>query len=42
MWYHCTVIAMRRLRIAYNKSLRRLLGIPKNTCASGMLEEFNI
>ena len=30
MWYNCTVTAMRRLRIAYNNSLRRLLGIPKH------------
>ena len=29
MWYNCTVTAMSRLRIAYNNSLRRLLGIPK-------------
>ena len=28
MWYNCTVTAMMRLRIAYNNSLRRLLGIP--------------
>ena len=27
MWYNCTVTAMKRLRIAYNNSLRRLLGI---------------
>ena len=30
----CT--AMRRLRIAYNNSLRRLLGIPNHNSASGM------
>ena len=36
MWYNCTVTAMRRLRIAYNNSLRRLLGIPKHNSASGM------
>ena len=36
MWYNCTVTAMRRLRIAYNNSLRRVLGIPKRNSASGM------
>ena len=36
MLYNCTVTAMRRLRIAYNNSLRRLLGIPKHNSASGM------
>ena len=36
MWYNCTVTAMRRLRITYNNSLRRLLGIAKHNSASGM------
>ena len=36
MWYSCTVTAMKRLRIAYNNSLRRLLGIPKHNSASEM------
>ena len=40
MWY--TVIAMKRLRIAYNNSLRRLLGIPKRNNASGMFVQLNI
>ena len=42
MWYNCTVTAMRRLRIAYNTSLRRLLCIPKHNSASGMFVQFNI
>ena len=42
MWYNCTVTAMRRLRIAYNNSLRRLLGIPKHISASGMFVQLNI
>ena len=42
MWYNCTVTAMRRLRIAYNNSLRRLLGIPKHNSASGMFVQLNI
>ena len=41
-WYNCTVTAMRRLRIAYNNSLRRLLGIPKHNSASGMFVQLNI
>ena len=42
MWYNCTVTAMRRLRIAYNNSLRRLLGIPKHNSASGMFVQLNL
>ena len=42
MWYNCTVTAMRRLRIAYNNSLRRLLAIPKHNSASGMFVQLNI
>ena len=38
----CTVTAMRRMRIAYNNSLRRLLGKPKHNSASGMFVQFNI
>ena len=36
MWYNRTVTAVMRLRIAYNNSLRRLLGIPNHISASGM------
>ena len=42
MCYDCTVTAMRRLRIAYNNSLRRLLGIPKHSSARGMFVQLNI
>ena len=42
MWYNCTVTAMRRLRIAYNNSLRRLLDKPKHNSASGMFVQLNI
>ena len=41
MWYNCTVTAMRRLGIAYNNSLRRLLGIRKHNSASGMFVQLN-
>ena len=33
---------MSRLNIAYNNSLRRLLGIPKHTSASRMFVQLNI
>ena len=42
LWYICTVTAMKRLRIAYNNSLRRLLGIPKHNSASEMFVQLNI
>ena len=42
MWYNGIVTAMRRLRIAYNNSLRRLLSIPKYNSASEMFVQLNI
>ena len=42
MWYNETVTAMRKLRIAYNNSHRRLLGIPKYNSASEMYVQLNI
>ena len=42
MWYNGTVTAARKLRIAYNISLRRLLGIPKYNSASEMFVQLNI
>ena len=42
MWYNGTVTAMRQLRIAYNNSLRRLLGILKYNSASEMFVQLNI
>ena len=44
MWYHGTVTAIRKLRIAYiTASLRRLLhGIPKYNSASEMFVQLNI
>ena len=42
MWYNCTVTAMRKLRISYNNSLRRLLNIPKYNSASEMFVNLNI
>ena len=42
MCYNCTVTAMRRLRIVYNNSLRRILGTTKHNSASGMFVQHNI
>ena len=42
MWYNGTVTAARKLRIAYNISLRRLFGIPKYNSASEMFMQLNI
>ena len=42
MLYNCTVTAMRKLRISYNNSLRRLLNIPKHNSASEMFVNLNI
>ena len=41
MWYNGTVTAARKLRIAYNISLRRLFGIPKYNSASEMFVQLN-
>ena len=42
MWYNGTVTAVRKLRIAYNISLRRLFGIPKYNSAREMFMQLNI
>ena len=41
MWCNGTVTAARKLRIAYNHSLRRLFGIPENNSASEMFVQLN-
>ena len=41
-WYGSTLTAMKNLKVAYNNSLRRLLGIPSHSSASGMSVNFNI
>ena len=42
MWYNGTAMAMRKLRIAYNNSLCKLLEIPKHNSASEMFVQLNI
>ena len=41
-WYDSTNTAMKNLKVAYNKSLHRLLGLPSNNCASSMFVNLNI
>ena len=42
MWYNCTITAIKKLRISYNNSLRRLLNIPKHDSAREMFVHLNI
>ena len=41
-WYDSTNIARKNLIVAYNNSLRRLLGLPSHNSASSMFENLNI
>ena len=41
-WYDSTKAAMKNLKVAYNNSLRRLLGLPSHNSASGMFVNLNI
>ena len=41
-WYDCSKTALKNLRIAYNNSLQKLLGIPKYNSASEMFVCLNI
>ena len=42
MWFDSTVTSMKKLKIAYNNSLRRLLNLPKYNSASEMFVNLNI
>ena len=42
MWFDSTVTAMRKLKIAYNNGLRRILKLPKYNSASEMFVNLNI
>ena len=42
MWFDSTVTAMRKLKIAYNNGLRRILNLPKYNSASEMFVNLNI
>ena len=42
MWFDSTITSMKKLKIAYNNSLRRLLNLPKYNSASEMFVNLNI
>ena len=42
MWFDSTVTSMRKLKIAYNNSLRRVLNLSKCNSASEMFVNLNI
>ena len=42
MWFDSTVTAMRKLKIAYNNGLRRILNLPKYNSAFEMFVNLNI
>ena len=42
MWFDSTVTSMKKLKIAYNNGLRRLLNLPKYNSASEMFVNLNI
>ena len=42
MWFDSTVTSMRKLKIAYNNGLRRMLNLPKYNSASEMFVNLNI
>ena len=42
MWFDSTVTSMKKLTIAYNNGLRRLLNLPKYSSASEMFVNLNI
>ena len=42
MWCDSTVTSMKKLKIAYNNGLRRLLNLPKYNSASQMFVNLNI
>ena len=42
MWFDSTVTSMKKLKIAYNNGLRRLINLPKYNSASEMFVNLNI
>ena len=42
MWFDSTVASIKKLKIAYNNGLRRLLNLPKYNSASEMFVNLNI
>ena len=42
MWFDCTKTALKKLKVAYNNSLRRFMGLPWRNSASEMFVNLNI
>ena len=42
MWFDCTKTALIKLKVAYNNSLRRFMGLPCHNSASEMFVNLNI
>ena len=42
MWFNCTESALTKLKVAYNNSLRRFMGLPWRNSASEMFVNLNI
>ena len=42
MWFNCTKTALTKLKVAYNNSLRRFMGLPWHNSASEMFVNLNI
>ena len=42
MWFHCTKTVRTKLKVAYNNSLRRFMGLPWHNSASEMFVNLNI
>ena len=42
MWFDCTKTALKKLKVAYNNSLRRFMGLPWHNSASEMFVNLNI
>ena len=42
MWFDCTKTVLTKLKVAYNNSLRRFMGLPWHNSASEMFVNLNI
>ena len=42
MWFDCTKTALKKLKVAYNNSLRRFMRLPWRNSASKMFVNLNI
>ena len=42
MWFDCNKTALKKLKVAYNNSLRRFMGLPWLNSASEMFVNLNI